>query len=57
MKQDKRRQEEIDAAVEYGREHATLGLDYNQVYDAFLAGIDWLRSQLTKKPDREYYGG
>ena len=52
----KRNQEEIDAAVEYGKEHATLGLDYNQVYDAFLAGIDWLRERWTKKPDVEYYG-
>ena len=52
-----RDQAEIDAAVDYGKEHATLGLDYNQVYDAFLAGIDWLREKRTKKPEREYYGG
>lgn len=56
MKQDKRPQEEIDAAVEYGREHATLGLDYNQVYDAFLAGIDWLKERRRSTPDKEYYG-
>ena len=53
----KRDQEEIDAAVEYGKKNATIGLDYDQVYDAFLAGIDWLRDKWTKKPDKEYYGG
>ena len=52
-----RDQMEIDAAVEYGKKHATLGLDYNQVYDAFLAGVDWLRKRWTSKPEREYYGG
>ena len=53
MEQTERNHDEIDAAVEYGREHATLGLDYNQVYDAFLAGIDWLRERWTSKPDKE----
>ena len=51
-----RDQTEIDAAVEYGKEHATLGLDYNQVYDAFLAGIDWQKGRY-KEPEEEYYGG
>ena len=49
-------QEEIDAAVEYGKEHADLGLDYNQVYDAFLAGIKWQKKRPPIKPDKEYYG-
>lgn len=52
-----RDQAEIDAAVDYGKEHATLGLDYNQVYDAFLAGIDWLKERWRSKPEVEYYGG
>jgi hypothetical protein len=56
MEQKKRQQEEIDAAVEYGKEHATLGLDYNQVYDAFLAGIDWQKNRYFP-PEKEYYGG
>ena len=56
MEQNERYQEEIDAAVDYGKEHATLGLDYNQVYDAFLAGIDWLKAKWRSKPDKEYYG-
>ena len=56
MEQKKRDQEEIDAAVEYGKNHATLGLDYNQVYDAFLAGIDWLKKRWRSKPEKEYYG-
>lgn len=31
-------QQEIDAAVDYTKEYADLGLDYNQVYDAFFGG-------------------
>lgn len=57
MEQKKRDQDEIVAAVEYGKEHATIGLDYNQVYDAFLAGIDWLKKRWTTGPEKEYYGG
>jgi hypothetical protein len=52
----KRDQEEIDAAIKYGKEHATTGLEYNQAYDAFLAGIDWLKNNWNKKPEKEYYG-
>lgn len=51
-----RNQQEIDAAVEYGNEHAAQGLDYNQVYDAFLAGVDWQKKQPPVKPTKEYYG-
>lgn len=53
----KRAQEEIDAAYEYSIRHAMVGVDYNQVCDAFLAGIDWLKERWTKTPDKEYYGG
>lgn len=54
-------QEVINAADEYARSKATLGLgdnqvDYKQVYDAFLAGVEWLRERWTRKPDVEYYG-
>ena len=53
MKQD---QEAIDAAVEYGKKNATLGFDYNQVYDAFLAGVEWQKGRYFQ-PEKEYYGG
>jgi len=51
-----RSKKELDAALEYGKEHGTAGVDYDQIYDAFLAGIDWHKNQATTKPDREYYG-
>jgi len=54
MERDKR---EIDAAVEYATLNVTPGHDYNQVYDAFLAGIEWLKNNWNKKPEKEYYGG
>lgn len=56
MTKTKFEQEEIDAAVEYAKEHADLGLDYNQVYDAFLAGVQWQKKRPPVKPDKEYYG-
>ena len=52
----KKNQEEIDAAFEYAKEKATIGLDYDQVYDAFLAGIEWQKNRY-KDPEIEYYGG
>ena len=47
--------EEIEAAVKYAKECGAS--DQTHVYDAFLAGIDWLRKKFAKKPEREYYGG
>ena len=49
-------QTEIDAAVKYAKEREAIGLDYNQVYDAFLAGVDWQKKQPPVKPKKEYYG-
>lgn len=49
-------EQEVDAAVEYGKQHATLGQDYNQVFDAFLAGIEWQKKRPAVKPEKEYYG-
>ena len=58
MKQD---QEVNNAADEYAMSKATLGLgddliDYKQVYDAFLAGVEWQKNRY-KDPEIEYYGG
>ena len=47
----------VDAAVEYATEKACLGWDYDKVYDAFLAGVDWLKKTWRSKPEKEYYGG
>lgn len=51
-----RNKKEIDAAEEYGRQHAASWPEHNLIVDAFLAGIDWLREHWRKGPDKEYYG-
>ena len=48
---------ESDAAREYADLRAETGSSYAEVFDAFLAGIDWLRRRWTNKPEKEYYGG
>ena len=53
----KSEKQEIDAATEYCMESATIGLNYNEVYDAFLAGIAWQKKRPEIKPEKEYYGG
>lgn len=40
------------AALEYSKENATVGLDYEKVYDAFIAGARWMAEQFKKvEPD------
>ncbi len=46
----------VDAAVEYATEKACLGWDYDKVYDAYLAGVEFQKTR-HKKPEKEYYGG
>ena len=53
---EKKDQEAIDAAFKYSKENATVGLDYNQVYDAFLAGVKFQKERY-KEPEIDYYGG
>lgn len=46
-----------EAATAYASEHGTPGVDYEKVYDAYLAGIEYGRkNKISKKPDKEYYG-
>ena len=59
----KRSEKEKDAALEYTKERNAMGVgevtpgaDFNEIYYAFLAGIDWYKSQVNEKPDKEYYG-
>ena len=42
-------------AFNYAKEHGTLGLDYNQVYDAFLAGEKETISAVEKVLDDVFY--
>lgn len=42
-------------AFNYAKEHGTLGLDYNQVYDAFLAGQKETISTVEKVLDDVFY--
>lgn len=42
-------------AFNYAKEHGTLGLDYNQVYDAFLAGQKETISAVEKVLDDVFY--
>jgi hypothetical protein len=53
---DKRDETAIKGAVDYAKEHADPGLDYDKVYDAFLAGVEFQKARYNVKPDREYYG-
>lgn len=53
---EKKDEGSIEAAVKYATEQADLGWDYDKVYDAFLAGVEFQKTRY-KKPDREYYGG
>lgn len=48
--------EAIEAAVKYAEEKADPGLDYDKVYDAFLAGIEFQKMRYNRKPEKEYYG-
>ena len=48
--------EEIDAASEYAELRSEVGVSYDEVFDAFLAGIDFQKNRY-KEPEREYYGG
>lgn len=42
-------------AFNYAKAHGTLGLDYNQVYDAFLAGQKETISAVEKVLDDVFY--
>lgn len=46
----------IEGAVKYAAENAAPGLDYDKVYDAFLAGVEFQKARYNVKPDKEYYG-
>ena len=49
--------EEMDAAIEYCSKNPELATIYNQIADAFLAGVVWQKRRPKVKPDKEYYGG
>lgn len=46
----------IDAAIEYASEKAIIGWNYDNIYDAFLAGVKFQKTRY-KNPETEYYGG
>lgn len=50
--------QEIKAASEYCNEkiHELCEI-YDQVFAAFLAGIEWQKKRPPIKPEKEYYGG
>lgn len=37
-----------DAVLEYASKHGTIGLDYEQIYDAFVAGAAWMNNEIGK---------
>ena len=56
-KMTKSEKQEIDAAIEYCKKNPELDIIYNQIADAFLAGVVWQKQRSEIKPDKEYYGG
>jgi hypothetical protein len=49
--------QEIDAASEYCKAFSTRTINYDEIYNAFLAGVAWQKQRPEIKPEREYYGG
>lgn len=42
-----------DAVLEYASEHGTIGVDYEQIYDAFVAGAAWMNKRIGDIMDEE----
>ena len=36
-------------AFNYAKEHGTIGLDYDAIYDAFKAGMEWTEKKMKKQ--------
>ena len=36
-----------DAVLQYAEEHGAIGLDYEQIYDAFVAGALWMNENIA----------